>query len=152
MIIYPYSNVLECICSRMALSQINSTSKRGRYCFDTLRPRQSSRHFIHDIFQWISIKISLKFVPKGSIQNFPASVLIMDWCRPLPEQATGHCPNQWSLIYWRIYALLGLNELMLAWRFSCSTIGYNQLLFITNTVLIDQFENVCLVNITCDLF
>ena len=30
----------------------------------------------------ISIKISLKFVPKGLINNIPALVLIMAWCRP----------------------------------------------------------------------
>ena len=30
----------------------------------------------------ISIKISLKFVPKGLINNIPALVQIMAWCRP----------------------------------------------------------------------
>ena len=30
----------------------------------------------------ISIEISLKFVPKGPINNIPASVQIMAWCRP----------------------------------------------------------------------
>ena len=30
---------------------------------------------------WISIKIWLKFVPKGSIYSFPALVQIMVWCR-----------------------------------------------------------------------
>ena len=31
---------------------------------------------------WIPIKISLKFVPKGSINNIPALVQIMAWRRP----------------------------------------------------------------------
>ena len=31
---------------------------------------------------WISINISLKFVPKGPINNMPALVQIMDWRRP----------------------------------------------------------------------
>ena len=31
---------------------------------------------------WIPIKISLKFVPKGPINNIPASVQIMAWHRP----------------------------------------------------------------------
>ena len=31
---------------------------------------------------WIPIKISLKFVPKGSIKNISALVQIMAWCRP----------------------------------------------------------------------
>ena len=45
-------------------------------------PRQNGRHFPDDIFKynflnedvWISIKISLKFIPKGPINNIPASV------------------------------------------------------------------------------
>ena len=31
---------------------------------------------------WIPIKISLKFVPKGPINNIPALVQIMAWCHP----------------------------------------------------------------------
>ena len=57
---------------------------------NTLRPRQNGRHFADDIFKciflnenvWISIKISLKFVPKGLINNIPALVQIMAWRRP----------------------------------------------------------------------
>ena len=57
---------------------------------NTLRPRQNERHFAYDIFKciflnenvWISIKISLKFVPKGLINNVPALVQIMAWRRP----------------------------------------------------------------------
>ena len=58
--------------------------------FNTLRPRQNVRHFADDIFKciflnknvWISIEMSLKFVPKGPINNIPALVQIMAWCRP----------------------------------------------------------------------
>ena len=58
--------------------------------FNTLRPRQNGRHFPDDIFiyiflnenVWISIKISLKFVPKGPINKIPALVQIMAWRRP----------------------------------------------------------------------
>ena len=57
---------------------------------NTLRPRQNGRHFADDIFKciflnenvWISIRISLKFVPKGLINNIPALVQIMAWRRP----------------------------------------------------------------------
>ena len=57
---------------------------------NTLRPRQNGRHFADDTFKCIflndnvriSIKISLKFVPKGLIINIPALVQIMDWRRP----------------------------------------------------------------------
>ena len=34
----------------------------------------------------------------------------MAWSQPA-RQATSHYPNQWQLVYWRIYASLGLNEL-----------------------------------------
>ena len=57
---------------------------------------------------WILIKISLKFVAKGSINNIPALVQIMAW----RGQATSHYLNQWWLVCWRIYASLGLNELI----------------------------------------
>ena len=57
---------------------------------ETLRPRQNGRHFADDTFKRIfldentriSIKISLKFVPKGPINNIPALVQIMAWRRP----------------------------------------------------------------------
>ena len=58
--------------------------------YNTLRPRQNGRHFADGILNsiflnenvWISIKISLKFVPKGSINNIPSLVQIMAWRRP----------------------------------------------------------------------
>ena len=58
--------------------------------FNTLRPRQNYHHFPDDIFKyiffnenvWISIEISLKFVPKCQINNIPALVQIMAWRRP----------------------------------------------------------------------
>ena len=65
--------------------------------FNTLRPRQNERHFADDILKciflnenvWIPIEISLKFVPKGPIDNIPALVKIMAWRRqgdkPLSE-------------------------------------------------------------------
>ena len=63
----------------------------------TLKSRRNEQHFADDIFKriffnenvWISIKISLKFVPKGPISNIPALVQIMAWRRsgdkPLSE-------------------------------------------------------------------
>ena len=64
---------------------------------NTLRPRQNGCCFADDTFKRIflnenvriSIKISLKFVPKGPINNNPALVQIMAWRRsgdkPLSE-------------------------------------------------------------------
>ena len=58
--------------------------------FNTLRPRRNRRHFADGIFKCIflnenvliSIKISLKYIPKGPINNIPALVQIMAWHRP----------------------------------------------------------------------
>ena len=97
-----------------------------RYSINTLRPRRNGQHFAHDIFKrvlfhenvWISIRISLKFVTKGPINNIPALVQIMVWRR----SATSHYLNQWWLVYWRPYASLGLNELpVLAWPHALDT-------------------------------
>ena len=57
---------------------------------NTLRPRQNGRHCADDMFKciflnenvWILIEISLKFVPKGSINNDPALFQTMAWRRP----------------------------------------------------------------------
>ena len=61
---------------------------------NTLRPRRNEQHFADDIFKciffnenvWISIKISLRFVPKGPINNIPALVQIMAWRRSGDKQ------------------------------------------------------------------
>ena len=92
------------------------------YCLsyiNTLRPRQNGRHFADDIFKWIfmnknvwiPIEISLKFVPKGPINNIPALVQVMAWRRagdkPLSEPMmssllTHICVTrpQWVILYW----------------------------------------------------
>ena len=59
-------------------------------CVNTLRPRQNGRHFPDDIFEWIfwnenvwiSINISLKFVPRGPMNNIPTLLRVMAWRRP----------------------------------------------------------------------
>ena len=58
--------------------------------FNTLRPKQNGRHFPGDVFKCIflnenvgiSLKISLKFVPKGLNNNIPSLVQVMAWRRP----------------------------------------------------------------------
>ena len=80
-----------------------SPAKQWPFClalnvlFNTLRPRGNEQHFPNVILKhiffnenvWISMKISLKFVPKGPINNIPALVQIMAWHRsgdkPLSE-------------------------------------------------------------------
>ena len=71
--------------------------QRSGSTFNILRPRQYGRHFADDIFKcislnenvWIPVEISLKYVPKGPINNIPALVQIMAWRRsgenPLSE-------------------------------------------------------------------
>ena len=72
---------------------------------NTLGQRQNDRHFADDIFKciflnentWISIKISLKFIPKGPVNNIPALVQIMAWRRlgdkPLSEPMVVRLPT-----------------------------------------------------------
>ena len=74
-----YSHNLHLTIMSLSISLIN-----------TLRPRQNGHHFTDDTFNCIfvnenvriSIKFSLTFVPKGPINNIPALVQIMAWCRP----------------------------------------------------------------------
>ena len=62
----------------------------GLLIFNSLRPRQMAVLLTDDIFKCIflnenvltSIKISLKFVPKGQINNIPTLVQVMAWRRP----------------------------------------------------------------------
>ena len=78
---------------QIALVDLTETTVRVPPLINTLRPRQNGRHFPDDIFKYIvlnenirisikHVKISLKFVPKGSINNIPALVQIMAWRRP----------------------------------------------------------------------
>ena len=81
---------------------------------NTLRPRQNGCHFADDIFKciflnenaWISLKISLKFVPKVQINNIPALVQIMAWRRPSDKRLSE--PMVVSLLY--LYVQLYLNS------------------------------------------
>ena len=87
---------------------------------NTLRLRQNGRRFADDTFKriflnenvGISIKISLKFVPKGPINNIPALVQILAWRRsgdkPLSEPMvvsllTHICITrpQWVKAWWK---------------------------------------------------
>ena len=71
---------------------VRNMGKRDIYeiFINTLRPRQNGRHFPDDFLKciflnenvWILVKIPLKFVPKGPINNIPALVQIMAWRRP----------------------------------------------------------------------
>ena len=74
---------------------------------NTLKIRQNCFHFADDFFKRmflnenvkISIRFSLKIVPKGPIDN--KSAMVHKWLGV--EQATSHYLNQWWLVYWHIY-------------------------------------------------
>ena len=69
---------------------LNPSSDLPPLWFNTLRPRQNGRHVADDTFKCIFINenvrilinISLKFVPKGLINNILALIQILAWRRP----------------------------------------------------------------------
>ena len=79
-------------CHMLVLGHIFSYFQRHvvENIVEHIEAEKSRRHFADDVFKriflnenvLISIKISLKFVPKGPINNMPALVQIMAWCRP----------------------------------------------------------------------
>ena len=50
-----------------------------------------SQTIFSNAFCWMIIQISLKFIPKGPIDNMPALIQILAWRR----MATSHYLNQW---------------------------------------------------------
>ena len=97
----------------------------------SLRPRQNGHRFPDDTFKRIflnenvriSIKISLKFVPKGPINNNPALVQIMAWRRsgdkPLSEPMmvsllTHICVTRTQCVKWMM-----LNIRLVIWTLTC---------------------------------
>ena len=87
---------------RPCLTEVNTaefafTLAKSSKHLNTLRPRQNGRHFADDIFKcvflnenvWIPIKITLKFVPQGPINNTLALVQIMAWRRPGDKPLSG---------------------------------------------------------------
>ena len=87
---------------------------------NTLRQRQGGCQFSDDIFKciflnetvWISIKISLTFVSKGTQWTILQHWLVWFRLWLVAGKATSHYLNLWWLVYLRIYASLGLNESM----------------------------------------
>ena len=75
---------------------------------------------------WISIKISLRFLPKGPINNIPALVQIMAWRRPGDKPLS---EPMLVILLTHIYASLCLNELRYYHQtsnISCSWLGDNK--------------------------
>ena len=86
--------LLEGVCvnmyHRLVLASSTISAQTNADVFNTLRLRQNGCRFPDDNFKcnflnedlWISVKISMKFVPKGPINNIPALIQIMTWRRP----------------------------------------------------------------------
>ena len=91
-----YLNIETALWLLMQRAPLHSAPQYPQH-FNTLRQRQSGRHFADDIFKciflnenvWTAIEISLKFVSKGPINFIPALVQKMARCRsgnkPLSE-------------------------------------------------------------------
>ena len=116
---------------------VHAKSERGwivkyLYFFNTLEQRKNCHHVADSIFRciflnenvWISLKISLKFVPKGPINNIPALVQVMAWCwlddKPLSEPIMVRLPThicitrpQWVTVVGQSFS--NLVEIWLNW-------------------------------------
>ena len=92
-----YSKRKHCVASKWDRKKCILILISLKFVPNTLRPRQNGRHFADDIFKciflnenvWIPIKISLKFVPQGPINNIPALVQKMAWRRPGDKPLSG---------------------------------------------------------------
>ena len=112
----------------LLISQHSTVSNENRHLSNTLRPRQNGRHFADDTFNRIfvnenvriSMKFSLKFVPKGPVKNIPALVQKMTWRRlgdkPLSEPVMVSSPTHICVIRPQWVKLCILSYL-LAWYF-----------------------------------
>ena len=84
-------------CTEYSTQYVHGLMGFCMFVVNSFRPRQNGRRFADDTFiriflnenARISIKISIKFFPKGPINNIPAFVQVMAWRRsgdkPLSE-------------------------------------------------------------------
>ena len=108
------------------------------WTINTMRPTRNDQHLEDDIFKrvffnenvWISFKISLKFVPKGPIDNVPTLVQIMAWRlpgdKPLSEPMTHICvPRPQWVKKWK--AGIFQDSFGCVWDSSQKTNSYNRI-------------------------
>ena len=114
---------------------------------NSLRPRRNGRFNADDIFKciflnenvWFPTKMSVKFVPKGPINNILALVQIIAWRRP------GDKPlSEPMRVYWGIYVSPGLNELK--WNNNGITILHYVLI---NSEFCNWVPSLCLWSFFC---
>ena len=85
---------------------------------NSLRPRQDGRHFPDDIsnaFSWMKM-YKFRLIFPWSLFPRVQLTIYQHWFRLWlgAGQATSHYLNQWWFVHRRIYASLGLNELIVA--------------------------------------
>ena len=104
----------------LSFCRVNLLSIRGLLCehnvysikavVNKLRPRKNGRHLNENV--WILINISLKFVPKGPINNIPSLLEIMSWRRPgdkplsepmMVSLLTHICVNRPQWVKWTLF-------------------------------------------------
>ena len=86
---------------------IPSSHRMHSHPYSIFRRRHFPVHFLMKMYEF-----RLKF--HWSLFLIVQLTISQHWLRWLlgADQATSHYLNQWWLVYWRIYASLGLNELM----------------------------------------
>ena len=101
MISFPFK-IIVILHARTVLLITNWAPVKWHLIINTMRPRQNGCHFADDIFKciilneniWIPIKNSLKFVPKGQINNIPT--LGSDDLPPNPNIGSGDGLVRWD--------------------------------------------------------
>ena len=91
-------------CDGKLLLSMMKNYQQKPFHINPLKPRQNCRHFPEDISKciflsenvWISIKISLNFVPKGLMNSIPGLIQtvtwLMAWRRP-GDKLLSECLN-----------------------------------------------------------
>ena len=82
---------------------------------NTLRPRQDCQHSPNDILKCVFLNDNYEFQLRCHWSLFlkVQLTIFQHWFRQWlgADQTISHYLNQWWLVYWRIYASLGLNDL-----------------------------------------
>ena len=105
-------------------------------------------HFLENENVWIPIKISLKFVPTGPINNIPALVQIMAWHRPsdkpLSEPMMVRLPThvcvtrpQWVKLVCYLFQCIDFKFCSLHDRVFCNHSGINHNLIIHHHIWVN---------------
>ena len=101
--------------------------------------QRNDRQFLDDFYKCIFLNENMWISIHWSLFQFTiSSIGSDDGLAPVRRQATSHYLNQWWLVYWRIYASLGLNELTYTQRkYHCTNGIRNHAIHRSTLVLIN---------------